>query len=479
MRIQQTPLRRIVIYSFLISITACLKQAPTLPPSLKNYDPALAVNKQLYSLVQSLPAGNMPVLIDSDFTVAVIVRADDESGNFHEQLVVEDSTAGISLLLNTSSLYLSYPIGRKLYIRLKGLYIGNDHGLPQLGAAPAPDNSGVLQVTAIPAASVREHIVTAGFPGQPDPVTVTMSELNSPRPELCNRLIRIDEAEFSNPLWNSIYSEPAAATSIQLQDCSGNHLVLRTSNYARFQGAATPWGKGSITGIYSLYNNLPQLVIRDTSDVLMNNTRCDGSVPVTPATVAIDSIRHLYIGKDTLLTAYQITGVVTSDVANRNNGSGNITLQEGHSGILIYLGSSATDIPLLGDSVTIDVSGTTLTKYNGMLEIKNLKSSRIRKVAGGRYPQAVTLSIAALNADFNRYESVLVKIEGARLLTGGNYSGNKTLDDGTGSILLYTASSATFASQPVPAINKTFQGIVTLYDTVKELKIRNPVMDVY
>ncbi len=45
------------------------------------------------------------------------------------------------------------------------------------------------------------------------------------------------------------------------------------------------------------------------------------------------------------------------------------------------------------------------------------------------------------------------------MTTSGNYSGSKMINDGTGTIILYTASTATFASQAVPTITKTFQGI--------------------
>jgi hypothetical protein len=78
------------------------------------------------------------------------------------------------------------------------------------------------------------------------------------------------------------------------------------------------------------------------------------------------------------------------------------------------------------------------------------------------------------------YESTLVKITNAIVAGGGTYSGSRTLSDGTGSIILYTSASAFFAGQAVPTTPKTFVGIATPFTGgVKEVKLRNPAIDVY
>ena len=127
----------------------------------------------------------------------------------------------------------------------------------------------------------------------------------------------------------------------------------------------------------------------------------------------------------------------------------------------------------------LDLEGSTLTRYNGALEIKNIRTSAVTTLAASRTLAPIPLTIAALLADFSHYESRLVRIDNAKVKNKGNYSGSRTLTDGTGEIVLFTSSSASFATQPLPTISKTFQGIPTWYDTLKELKIRNPDMDVY
>jgi len=65
-----------------------------------------------------------------------IVTADDRSGNFYKQIVIQDSTAGLTVLIDNNSLFNEYPVGRKIYIKLKGLYMSKYAATPQLGYLP-------------------------------------------------------------------------------------------------------------------------------------------------------------------------------------------------------------------------------------------------------------------------------------------------------------------------------------------------------
>jgi hypothetical protein len=458
----------------------CLKPKNEWPPMDVHHDPSLIVNFCLAKLNTLSPIEGAPIKIDSNWTIAVQVRADDASGNFYNQLIVEDSTAGIAVQLNASSLFTKYPIGRKLYLRLQGLYLGNYHGTYQIGSLPYRDQTGLLQVSGIPEKLMPQYVIPASIIGEIQPLTISLKELKVPRVDLVNRLLRIEDVELVHPYVDLFYADPLSTTSILLHDCMDNQIVLRTSNYARFQSVPTPFGKGAICGIYTLYNGIGQIAIRDTSDVQCGLIRCDGSQQTAPVLLSIDSIRKLYTGKDTVLGNYQICGVVTSDVMNNNFGTGNIIVQNAQKGIILYFGTTASDLPLLGDSVTINLSGSTLTQYAGALEIKNIKPAKLSICASGIEVLPIPVTIAKLNANFKQYESVLVKILAAKIIGSASvFSGNKTLSDGTGTIILYTSSAASFANQLAPSITKTFQGIATPYNTTNEIKIRNPIIDIY
>jgi DNA/RNA endonuclease YhcR with UshA esterase domain len=463
----------------LLALSSCLKQKPETPNTNGNIDPALTVNFSLSKLNALLPKEGVPILIDSDWTIAVIVRANDESGNLNEQIIIEDSTGGLALMLNENSLYTRYPIGRKLYLRLKGLYIGNYYGSNQLGGSPSLDNSGLLQVSALLPKSFAQHIVVANMPLEQLPIKVSLQDLTNTQYDLINRLIEIEEIEFNNPSYDNTYAEPTAATSVKMKNCLGTMITLRTSNYARFASAELPYGKGRMTAVYTVYKGSGQLLIRDTSDIKFGLMRCDASVSENPVAINIDSVRKMHHATDTVIGNYTISGVVTSNAVHQNFGAGNIILQDTSGGLVVYFGSSASILPDMGDSVTIQIAGATLTRYNGTLELKNIKSAKIKILANNKVVQAVQMTIATLNANFARYESVLVRINNAKITSKGNYSGNNTLSDATGNIILYTSSNASFAADLVPNITKSFQGIATYFGTTQELKIRHPSIDVY
>ena len=55
---------------------------------------------------------------------------------------------------------------------------------------------------------------------------------------------------------------------------------------------------------------------------------------------------------------------------------------------------------------------------------------------------------------------------------GGTYSGAKTLDDGTGTIVSFTRTQATFATENVPAGPFTLTAVVSQFND-PQLTIRN------
>ncbi len=257
-----------------VSFSACLKKDFDSPPDQSGNDPNLTVTKTIAEILQM---GTDNVQITTDEIIYGIVTADDRSGNFYKQIVIQDSTGGIILLLEANNLYNDYPVGRKIYVKCKGLYLGNYNKLPQLGYVP--DNTGSL--SSIPAGLLSDFIVKANYPNTVTPVNVSLSSITTVNNSLLNRLIKIDNVEFASNSAGQSYAQPASlssGTDRTIEDCNSKTMILRTSGYSNFQPVLTPKGKGSITAIYTCYKSTPQLIIRDTSDVKFYDSRCAGSI---------------------------------------------------------------------------------------------------------------------------------------------------------------------------------------------------------
>lgn len=274
-----------------ITLSSCLKKDYAGPPDKSGYDPMLPVNATIQKVLNLLPANYpstsvAPVKIDSDWTISAVVVGDDKSGNLYKQIVIDDGSTGLAVLIDAYDLFNDYPVGRKIYIKLKGLYIGTYHSLPQLGYTP--DNTGAI--SGIPGTLAENYLVKANYPNTVTPIKVTFAEIaGGANVALENRLIQIDSVEFVAGDVFQPYAAPApsSGTSLDLEDCSST-VVLRTSGYSNFQSALTPSGRGSITAIYTVYNSTAQLVLRDTSDVKFTGPRCDGAVFIDPSKVVFN-----------------------------------------------------------------------------------------------------------------------------------------------------------------------------------------------
>ena len=459
------------------ALSSCVKKDFDAPPDMSAIDPNVPVNMTIARLKSMYPAAT-PSRIDSDYTIYGVVTADDRSGNWYKQINIQDSTGGITILVDQNGLYGDYPIGRKVYVKLKGLYMGTYGSLPQIGLTP--DYTGAL--SNIPGNSIGNYIVKANYP---NPIVADTFEnlaalkaVNAQSSKYIQKLVVIKNVEVAQADLGRTYAQQAvltSGTSVNIKDCAGNTIQMRTSGYANFQPIEVPRGNGMITAVYTRFNATAQLVIRDTTDLKFYGTRCDGTNPdnTQARVISLDSLRSMYQGTGIKLGAFKIKGTVISDPANGNPTGANIVIQDGNRGMVVYYGAVQSYAP--GDSLLIDVTGDSLILYRGALELKvNGGGSTTTKVATGRTVTPQVKTIAEINANYSALEWTLVKVLNATVAGTGTYNGSKTLSDASGgTITLYTAGGASFAGQTVPSTPKNFTGIVSQFNTTKQLQMRN------
>lgn len=253
--------------------SSCLKNNFDEPPVNGN-DPNLATTHTIAEL-KALYLGTRVEITDS-IVIAGIVVADDKSGNFYKTLVLQDSTAGISIRLDESGLSNNYMIGRRVYIKCKGLHLGAYNGLIQLGGSATPGS--LTDIDPLPSSLISKFLVRGGLNNEVEPLAVTIVQLNNSHQ---NRLIKLENVQFVSSDAGTSYANGVLQTSknVTVEDCSGNIIVMRNSGYATFANELMPTGKGTLYAIYSVFGNTKQLLIRDTYDVQFNENRCDGTNP--------------------------------------------------------------------------------------------------------------------------------------------------------------------------------------------------------
>jgi len=250
---------------------ACLKQTAYAQQVSGNDTDSLISIKALRKLHAM---GNFEPITKSMALEATIV-ANDEHDNLYKSISIQDSSGGILLNLDGSSLYQTYPVGTTIRVRLQNLFLTDYRRMLQL-VASIDTSSGQLLTTGIPVPLFSKFIKVVKENTNIVPMIVSFKNLAD---SLQGRLIKISNVEFSAADTNSTFADKKnkIGASRSLKFCTGGTIYLRTSGYADFAGISLPKNNGDVVGIYSVYNYEKQLLLRDTSDILFRSKRCTGA----------------------------------------------------------------------------------------------------------------------------------------------------------------------------------------------------------
>jgi hypothetical protein len=457
----------------LLTFTSCRDDEFDAPPA-GGTDPNLVAN----TTIADLKAGYVYDQFDTiktDKIISGVVTADDKSGNFYKTIIIQDETAAIAIRIDVSDYYTKYPIGRRVFVKCRGLVIGDYNNLIQLGGFIDYTDPVQPEVEPIPFSLVDRYLVpgVSGLVVAPKVVTINQvsSNQDSSR-KYQNMLIRFNGVEFISSDTAKTYADVVNQQSAnrKIKDCGSGQIDIRTSNYSNFGGANLPNGNGSLTAIFSVFGSSPQLAIRDLNDVKLDTARC-GTGGGGTTTVSIATARGYFTGTTTTAPAgKKIVGIVISSRAEGNIVSQNLVIQDATAGIVVRFTANHSFDP--GDQIEIDISNQELSEFSGLLQVNNVPNASATKTGTGTITPAV-VTIADINANSEAWESTLVKVENTTITGGTTYSGSKTMNDGTGTITLFTRSQATFATATVPTGSVDVTAIVSQFNTTKQLNIRN------
>lgn len=439
-------------------------------PPLEGEDPGLTANTTIAQLKSRLVAAAAFAAIEDDVIIKGIVVADDRSGNFFNAFILQDETGGIEVRHSLSNAYNFFPIGREIYIKCKGLVLGDNSGVTQLGGYTFTQSGAVRLGNIVnPAAFVfrgKKGVI-------PTPKVKTIQELG---PGDVSTLVQLNNVEFVPADTAQLYADAAGRRTLNrtIQDCNGNTITLRTSGFATFAVDLTPKGNGSVTAIYSVFGTTKQLFIRESSDVQMTGSRCTGGGSPGGDIITIASLRSLYGGGSSSGPfGKSIEGIVISDRTTASIDGRNMVIQDATGGIVVRF--TANHNFSLGERVEVGVGGLELSEFRGLLQLNNVPAASAASKGMGTLPAPRVATVAQINANLEAWESTLVKIENATLSggTSGTYSGSVTINDGTGTIVMFTRSAATFAGQNWPTGTVSVTGMVSQFDN-PQIIIRSP-----
>ena len=206
--------------------------------------------------------------------------------------MLQDSTGGLSINIDQSNYYTTYKIGRRVFVKCYGLYIGEYAKLIQLGSGV--DNTGSL--TRIASTLISKYLLPGSYYHYVTPRTIhigdiTAANLDSYINTYQNTLIKIDTTEFAEQDTTFADGPLKQDRNLTIKDCNGGSIIIRSSGYSNFATVKVPTGNGSTVAVLQIYNSSGanqlsdlQIKIRDLTDLTLTGLRCDQMpVPVLDA----------------------------------------------------------------------------------------------------------------------------------------------------------------------------------------------------
>ncbi len=198
------------------------------------------------------------------FIVDGIVTSTDEGGNFYKTITIQDETGGITIQLDNSGLFNSYPLGQRVIIDCRGLIVGDYNRLYQIGWEYQKYSVGRIN-----AIKFDNYIHKDGLPSLenlPEPVLGNQIDFNSLND--VGKIVKLENCQFNQESWGKplSYNEYVTEHTVMVSGIS-TPIIVRTSNYARFRSVKVPSTVGTLYGILTVYNDSYQLMLRTKSDI--------------------------------------------------------------------------------------------------------------------------------------------------------------------------------------------------------------------
>lgn len=282
MNIKQFFNKLAVVILLVATITSCKKEYEAPPLS---GDPAGLVSNFKIAQLKALHtvSGNFD-LIDSNLVIAGVVIANDKSGNLYKEMYIRDETGAIALELAATGLYANYPVGRRVYVKLKGMCISDYRNMPMLGLKIY--SNGTPSLGAVPMPLISNYVIggSLGHFDEAAPKVITAADLglsaNPMQTPLVGDLVKLSGYEFLLSDTKRSYADTSSnkstlASMVNIKNCNGDGpFIVLTSGYADFAAKAPQAGNGDITALFTIYGTTKQFIIRDTTDVKFDGPRC-------------------------------------------------------------------------------------------------------------------------------------------------------------------------------------------------------------
>ncbi|MBR6196929.1 MAG: hypothetical protein IKQ72_04950 [Bacteroidaceae bacterium] len=232
----------------------------------------------------SVIEGQSYTLVNKDEIVEGIVVANDISGNIYQSIfiqgVAKDGTLdtseggfGVSIK-GIGCLYAIYPVGQKVRINLKDLYVGSYGKSPRIGM-PYVNTNGALKLGPMTFPMMQSHIQKIGKPNvnMVQAREITADDLSANNiDKITPMLVVMKNVTISDAGWPYAHWEAGGDVYSEYHDITIGGVkksqLLYTSTSSTFAGDTIKPGKKTIYGLLNRYTSSYQLSLRSIDDII-------------------------------------------------------------------------------------------------------------------------------------------------------------------------------------------------------------------
>ena len=291
-------LKLILIAFVTITVASCVDSDEyDVPPVANQVEPDVTVTSTIENVKSALDQhfndeGESKMTFDGDSNVVFTgyVVSSDYAGNFFESIVIQDSPSnpmhGIEILIDKSSLFESYEIGRKVYIKMAGLSISYEDGedndptdTSALGRYSVGVDAGGFSLDEVPLYLYLTSILRSTEVATIVPTSITTADITE---DHINTFVQLSDMQFEvNELGKTFSGEAndqfdGFRNLFSCADESG--VTLQTSTFADFSSYTLPEPVGNMNAILmkDFRADFLVFVINSPTDLEFSNTdRCD------------------------------------------------------------------------------------------------------------------------------------------------------------------------------------------------------------
>ena len=277
-------LKTVLLFSFVLGFfTGCANDDNYQVPESTLVTYELTTTRTVASVNSAATA--TPVQFTTDDIIEAYVTSSDAQGTFYKSISFQtiptdgSNPIGFSVPLNVTTLYgKGFTPGRKVYIKLNGLYSAIVYGSLQIGSLYEGTIGRISEF------EWKDHLFPSATIKPESEMVRTMSLAEAYDDVNQNTLVELDNVQFSEGSINRTYYDidsGGGATNHELiSSAGGSSQIIRFSSFCPFTGKQVPIGSGKIKGVLTKYDTDFQFIVRYESDIELILARFDAAPPI-------------------------------------------------------------------------------------------------------------------------------------------------------------------------------------------------------